>query len=52
VGAADSPSRIAARRISYLVGPDGKVLMAYADVTPSKHAGEVLSDIQRLDAAK
>ncbi|OFV82857.1 MAG: hypothetical protein A2Y78_15425 [Acidobacteria bacterium RBG_13_68_16] len=52
VGAADSPSRLAARRISYLVGPDGKVLTAYADVTPSKHASEVLADIQRLSAAK
>jgi peroxiredoxin Q/BCP len=52
VGAADSPSRIVARRISYLVGPDGKVLTAYADVTPSKHASEVLSDIEKLSAAK
>jgi thioredoxin-dependent peroxiredoxin len=52
VGAADSPSRIWARRISYLVGADGKVLAAYPDVTPSKHAGEVLSDIQRLHAEK
>jgi len=34
------------------VGPDGKVLTAYADVTPSKHASEVLADIQRLSAAK
>jgi peroxiredoxin Q/BCP len=52
VGAADSPSRIAARRISYLVGPDGKVLRAYSDVTPAKHAGEVLSDLEKLKAAK
>lgn len=48
VGAADSPSRIWARRISYLVGPDGKVLKAYPDVTPAKHASEVLSDMQQL----
>jgi len=52
VGAADSASRLWARRISYLVGPDGKVLMAYADVTPSKHANEVLADIQKLNATK
>ena len=52
VGAADSPSRVWARRISYLVGPDGKVLTAYADVTPGKHASEVLADIQKLSAAK
>ena len=52
VGAADSPSRIVARRISYLVGPDGKVLTAYADVTPAKHASEVLSDLEKLNAAR
>ena len=52
VGAADSPSRVWARRISYLVGPDGRVLTAYADVTPGKHASEVLADIQKLSPAK
>lgn len=52
VGAADSPSRLWARRISYLVGPDGKVLKAYPDVTPSKHASEVLGDVQQLSPAK
>jgi peroxiredoxin Q/BCP len=48
VGAADSPNRMWARRISYLVGPDGKVLKAYPDVAPAKHASEVLSDMQQL----
>ena len=52
VGAADSPSRLWARRISYLVEPDGKVLKVYPDVTPSKHASEVLADIQKLSPAK
>jgi peroxiredoxin Q/BCP len=52
VGAADSPSRLWARRISYLVGPDGKVLKAYPDVTPSTHATQVLADIQKLSPAK
>jgi thioredoxin-dependent peroxiredoxin len=51
VGAADSTSRIWARRISYLVGPDGTVLKAYGDVNPSKHAGEVLADVQQLKGA-
>jgi len=32
------------KRISYLVGPDGKVVRAYPDVTPSAHAGQVLAD--------
>ena len=52
VGAADSSSRLFARRISYLVGPDGKVLAAYPDVTPSAHATQVLADIQKLSPAK
>jgi thioredoxin-dependent peroxiredoxin len=51
VGAADSPSRMWARRISYLVGPDGKVLKAYPDVAPAKHAQQVLSDIEKLGGA-
>jgi peroxiredoxin Q/BCP len=52
VGAADSPSRMWARRISYLVGPDGKVLKAYPDVAPAKHAEQVLADIAGLGTAK
>lgn len=48
IGAADSPSRLWARRISYLVGPDGKVLKAYSDVNPSKHATEVLTDLAAM----
>ncbi|HUK12251.1 MAG TPA: peroxiredoxin [Thermoanaerobaculaceae bacterium] len=52
VGAADSPSRLMARRISYLVGPDGKVLEAYADVDPSKHAAQVLADIEKRKPTK
>ncbi len=52
VGAADSTSRIWARRISYLVGPDGKVLEAYNDVNPGTHAGQVLADLAKLNAGK
>jgi len=44
VGAADSKNAWFARRISYLVGPDGKVLRAYDNVDPSVHAGQVLAD--------
>jgi peroxiredoxin Q/BCP len=46
VGAADSTSRPMARRISYLVGPDGKVRVAYPDVDPAVHAKQVLKDLQ------
>jgi peroxiredoxin Q/BCP len=37
-----------ARRISYLVGPDGIVLEAYAKVDPATHAQEVLEDYRAL----
>lgn len=50
VGAADSPSRMWARRISYLVGPDGRVLKAYEGVSPASHAKEVLADLAALPA--
>ena len=45
VGAATKSGQGYARRISYLVGPDGKVLQAYDSVRPSGHAVEVLGDI-------
>jgi thioredoxin-dependent peroxiredoxin len=45
VGAADDDKRLFARRISYLVGPDGKVIKAYNDVDPSTHAAQVLGDL-------
>lgn len=48
VAAADSPSRLWARRISYLVAADGKVLAAYRDVDPATHAQQVLADLRRL----
>ena len=46
VGAADASDQPMARRISYLVGADGKVLEAYASVTPATHASQVLGDLQ------
>ena len=45
VGAADSPAQPVARRISYLVGPDGKVRAVYGSVTPVSHAKDVLADL-------
>ena len=45
VGAADSTKRLFPRRISYLVGPDGTVLRAYAQVDPATHARQVLDDL-------
>lgn len=34
-----------ADRISYLIGPDQKILRAYATVDPAKHPEEVLADL-------
>jgi len=48
VGAATSSQDPVARRVSYLVGADGKVLRAYGTVNPSTHAQEVLADIAVL----
>jgi len=39
-----------AKRISYLVGPDGIVLEAYPDVDPKTHASEVLDDYRAFVA--
>lgn len=47
VGAADSAAQPVARRISYVVGPDGKVLRAYESVAPAAHAGQVLGDLNQ-----
>jgi thioredoxin-dependent peroxiredoxin len=43
-GAADSPETEVAKRVSYLVGADGKVIKAYEDVDPNVHAGQVVVD--------
>ena len=50
VGAARSLVPVA-KRISYLVGPDGIVLEAYPKVDPGTHAQEVLDDYRALISA-
>ena len=45
VGAADAADTPVARRISYLVGPDGTVRRVYGTVTPASHAADVLADV-------
>jgi peroxiredoxin Q/BCP len=40
-----------ARRVSYLVGPDGVIRRVYPRVSPARHAAEVLADLQALGAA-
>ena len=37
-----------AKRISYLIGEDGKILLAYAKVDPKTHLDQILSDLQAI----
>ena len=46
VGAVASKDAPVARRVSYLVGPDGKVQQVYGEVTPATHAADVISDLK------
>jgi peroxiredoxin Q/BCP len=43
-GATDDPGATTAKRISYLIGADGKVKKAYGTVKPAEHPAEVLQD--------
>jgi thioredoxin-dependent peroxiredoxin len=45
-GACDRAEAKNARRISYLIGPDGIIRQAYENVDPSHHAGNVLDAIK------
>lgn len=44
-GACDDVKARSAKRISYLIGPDGKIRKAYAKVNAAAHAEEVLTDL-------
>jgi thioredoxin-dependent peroxiredoxin len=44
-GAADAPDAKSAKRISYLIGPDGKIKKAYPKVNAGAHPEELLQDL-------
>jgi peroxiredoxin Q/BCP len=44
-GAADDPKAGYAKRISYLIGPDGKIRKAYPKVNAAAHPEELLKDL-------
>jgi len=44
-GAADAPDTEYPARISYLVGPDGRIKKVYGKVVPAEHPDEVLADL-------
>jgi len=39
------------KRVSVLVGDDGRVLKTYPSVKPATHAAEVIADFRALSAA-
>ena len=45
-GAADAKDAPRAKRISYLIGPDGRISKAYAEVKPAEHIAQVLADLK------
>lgn len=47
-GAARSADEGYAKRISYVIGEDGKILLAYPKVDPKTHLDQILSDLQTL----
>jgi len=46
-GACDSPDAKTAKRITYLIGPDGRISKAYLKVSPAEHAEEVLRELEK-----
>jgi peroxiredoxin Q/BCP len=44
-GAVEDKEAKAAKRISYLIGPDGKIKKAYATVKAADHPEQVLGDL-------
>ena len=44
-GACDDAHASAARRISYVIGPDGRIVKAYPKVNAATHPDEVLKDL-------
>lgn len=36
------------KRVTFLIGPDGKIAKVYEDVTPKEHAAQLLSDLDEL----
>lgn len=44
-GAADAPDAGYAKRISYVIGEDGRILHAYPKVKPAEHLDQVLGDL-------
>jgi len=44
-GACDTADAEYARRVSYVIDPEGKIAKAYAKVSPADHAAQVLASL-------
>jgi peroxiredoxin Q/BCP len=44
-GACDAAGAASARRITYLIGPDGRIRKAYPKVNAAAHPEEILKDL-------
>jgi len=44
-GAADAPQAGFAKRITYVIGPDGKIAQAYPQVDPKSHPRTILASL-------
>ena len=51
-GACDSRDAATARRITYVIGPGGRILAAYSKVAPAEHPAEVLRTLQGQSAVR
>lgn len=47
-GAAQTSGDGYAKRISFLIGPDGRIEKCYPKVFPASHPDEVLADVRRI----
>ena len=47
-GAAKGPGQWFARRVSYLVDPEGRIARVYGKVVPAEHPDEVLAALDEL----
>ncbi len=42
----------AARRVTYLIDPQGRIAQSYTEVDPKHHSAEILRDLQQLSATQ
>jgi peroxiredoxin Q/BCP len=51
-GACENPKDEYAKRISYVIGPDGRILQAYPKVSPKSHPQEILASLSEASGSR